>query len=134
MTAYCFAIGFFALWPTVGLVQGIWVDPATLLDRSPQQWSAGLTRGLWNTTIALALWLGGLAAAPDIGHANYLFFLKPVIAAGLALAFLDQPFTAPQLLAVVVVCGCVLVEPFWDQITAALGRRPAVARPARASR
>ncbi len=127
MTAYCFAIGFFALWPAVGALFGIWVDPTTLFDRTPQQWSAVLTLGIWNTTIAMALWLGGLAAAPDIGRANYLFFLKPVIAAALALAFLDQPFTPTQLLAVVVVCGCVLVELFWDQIAAALGRRSAVA-------
>ena len=124
MTAYCFAIGFFALWPTVGLVWGIWVDPTTLFDRTPQQWSAVLTLGVWNTTIAMALWLGGLAAAPDIGRANYLFFLKPVIAAALALAFLDQPFTVTQLLAVLVVCGCVLVELFWDQISGLFGRRP----------
>jgi drug/metabolite transporter (DMT)-like permease len=134
MTAYCFAIGFLALWPTVGLLWGIWVDPTTLFDRAPGQWAAVLTLGIWNTTIAMALWLGGLAAAPDIGRANYLFFLKPVIAAGLALAFLDQPFTATQLLAVVVVCGCVLVELFWDQIAAALGRRPVVARAERAPR
>lgn len=118
MTAYCFALGFLALWPTVGLVWGIWVDPTTLFDRTPQQWSAVLTLGIWNTTIAMALWLGGLAAAPDIGRANYLFFLKPVIAAGLALAFLDQPVTPTQLLAVVVVCGCVLVELFWEQLRA----------------
>lgn len=124
MTTYGFALGFLALWPTVGLVWGIWVDPTTLFDRPPQQWSAVLTLGLWNTTIAMALWLGGLAAAPDIGRANYLFFLKPVIAAGLALAFLDQPFTGTQLLAVLVVCGCVLVELFWDQITGLFGRRP----------
>lgn len=134
MTAYCFAIGFLALWPTIGLVWGIRVDPTTLFDRAPGQWAAVLTLGIWNTTIAMALWLGGLAAAPDIGRANYLFFLKPVIAAGLALAFLDQPFTATQLLAVLVVCGCVLVELFWDQIRAVLGRHRALARPGEAPR
>lgn len=128
MTTYSFGLGFFALWPTVGLVWGIWVDPTTLFDREPAQWTAVLTLGIWNTTIAMALWLGGLAAAPDIGRANYLFFLKPVIAAGLALAFLDQPVTAIQFLAILVICGCVAVEVFWDQISAA-SRRRAIRRP-----
>jgi len=90
----------------------VWVNPFTLFERpSGESWSL-LTLGLWNTTVTQVLWIGGLAAAADITRASYLFFLKPVIAAILALAVLAQPITALQMLAIILVTGCVAVELF----------------------
>ena len=60
-----------------------------------------------------------------MGRANYLFFLKPVIAALLALAILGSSITAVQVAAIVVVCGCVLVEIFYDQLATLFGGRGA---------
>ncbi|MEM8752129.1 MAG: EamA family transporter, partial [Pseudomonadota bacterium] len=62
---------------------------------------------------------GGLAAAPDITRASYLFFLKPVIAAVLAVFILAQEPTLLQGLAILVVTGSVLVEMFWTRLAAA---------------
>jgi threonine/homoserine efflux transporter RhtA len=67
----------------------------------------------WNTTITQFLWIGGLAAAPDITRGSYLFFLKPVIAACLAVVFLSQGLTAWQVLAIIVICTSVAVEASW---------------------
>lgn len=128
MTTLAIAIAALALWVGVGILFGIWVDFTSLFLREPREVAAILTLGLYNTTITQWLWLGGLAAAPDIARASYLFFLKPVIAALLALAFLDQPVTAVDWLAVTVICGAVGVEFFWAQLRstfAASRRKPA---------
>ncbi len=122
MTTLTFAVGAVALWLTVGLAWNIWVDPLSLFDREPVAYWSILTLGVWNTCIAFILWLWGLATVPDIGRANYLFFLKPVIAAGLAYTFLESDITAIQLLAIAIICGCVLIEVFYDQIAAAWNR------------
>ena len=120
-----FTIGAVGLWLVVGAAWGIWVDPTTLFERPPKAYLSVLTLGFWNTTIAMVLWLGGLAAVPDMGRANYLFFFKPVIAAGLAFFILRQEITAIQLLAIAAITLCVSVEVFYDRIKAALARRPA---------
>ncbi|HUF85884.1 MAG TPA: EamA family transporter [Thermohalobaculum sp.] len=92
-------------------------------NRAPSERSLGvnpgwwlLVLGLWNTTITQVCWFGGLSAAPDITRASYLFFLKPVIAALLAILVLTQYPTALQVLAILVVSGSVLVETFWSRI------------------
>ena len=126
MTTYTFALGFFALWPIVGLVWGTWVDPLTLFDRPLNNALAVITIGVWNTTIGFVLWLGGLALVPDTGRANYMFFLKPAIAAFLAVAFLGEAITLPQAAAILLVTGCVAVEVFWDEITGAWSKRAKV--------
>ena len=72
--------------------------------------------GIWNTTITQILWFGGLAAVPDITRGSYLFFLKPVIAAALALIILAQPISLMQMLAILIICGAVLIELAWPQI------------------
>ncbi|MFT6582461.1 MAG: drug/metabolite transporter (DMT)-like permease [Alphaproteobacteria bacterium] len=95
----------------------------TLFDRPTGQAVAILTIGWWNTTIAMVLWLGGLAALPDIGRANYLFFLKPVIAAGLAYFFLGDTVTVVQIAAIFAICACVSTELFWDYLRAVYGHR-----------
>ncbi|MEL6794769.1 MAG: EamA family transporter, partial [Pseudomonadota bacterium] len=59
---------------------------------------------------------GGLAAAADITRASYLFFLKPVIAAVLAIFILEQEPTLLQALAILLVTGSVFVEMFWPRI------------------
>jgi len=80
-----------------------------------------LTLGIWNTCIAMILWLWGLSSVPDMSRANYLFFLKPVIAAVLAYFIMGTRITAFQVLAILMVCGCVLVEVFYDQISSKIG-------------
>ena len=80
--------------------------------------------GLWiviglffyNTTITQFLWIGGLAAVPDITRGSYLFFLKPVIAVCLAALFLSQSPTPWQIMAIAVICFSVLVEIVWSRL------------------
>lgn len=74
---------------------------------------------IWLSIMGISLgyllfhWRGGLAAVPDITRGSYLFFLKPVIAAGLAVVFLSQGLTAWQVLAMIVICTSVAVEATW---------------------
>jgi len=125
MTTYTFALGFFALWLVVGGVWGIWVSPLTLFDRPPVQAGAILALGIWNTCIGFILWLWGLSNVPDLARGNYLFFLKPVIAALLAAFILGDTVTWIQIAAIVVITGFVLAELFYDELRAALRRQPA---------
>jgi len=115
VTALAMAIGGVALWAVVGAVWGTWVNPAALFDRPPREAWSLLVIALWNTTITQWLWIGGLANAPDITKASYLFFLKPVIAALLAFVLLAQPVTWIQVVAIAVICGAVAVEYAWDR-------------------
>ncbi len=115
MTAYTFAIGFFFLYAVVGLAWGVWVDPTSLFEKRPEQIAGILTIGIWNTAMAMTLWLAGLSFAPDAQRANYLFFLKPVIAAFLAVIFLGDALTWMQILAIFAICFCVALEYVWTQ-------------------
>jgi drug/metabolite transporter (DMT)-like permease len=131
ITALAMMLGGIGLWIGVGAAWGIWVNPLTLFDRAPSEASMGVNPGwwllilaLWNTTVTQLLWFGGLASAPDITRASYLFFLKPVIAAVLALVILGQETSLLQGLAILVVTGSVFVEMFWSRIA---GRRGAPA-------
>jgi len=123
MTTYTFALGAPFLWLVCGLAWGIWVNPLTLFDRPPGQAGALITLGIWNTCIGFILWLWGLGHVPDPARGNYLFFLKPVIAAVLAFFILGSHITVTQILAIVAVTGFVLGEIFYDEIRNALGRR-----------
>jgi len=122
ITAITMLTGAVGLWIVVGLFWKVWVNPATLFSRAPGQVASMLTLGFWNTTITQFLWIGGLAAVPDITRGSYLFFLKPVIAACLAVVFLKQGLTAWQLLAMIVICASVAVEASWGVL-----RRPGAA-------
>ncbi len=117
ITAITMALGSVGLWLLVGVSWDVWVNPATLFDRPAQQLGALITIALWNTTVTQFLWIGGLAAVPDITRGSYLFFLKPAIAVGLTLMFLGQPVTFMQWTAIAVICGAVLVEMNWDRVT-----------------
>ncbi len=119
ITAVTMFLGAVGLWVVVGVFWKIWVNPATLFDRPPGQISALLTLALWNTTITQFLWIGGLAAVPDITRGSYLFFLKPVIAAVLAVAFLSQDLTGWQIVAILVICSSVAVEALWAKFKTA---------------
>ncbi|MEM8797690.1 MAG: DMT family transporter [Pseudomonadota bacterium] len=128
-TAISLAIGGVGLWLAVGAFWGIWVNPLNLFAREASAATAFVDPGwwililaLWNTTITQILWFGGLAAAPDITRASYLFFLKPVIAAVLAIFILSEEPTVLQGLAIILVTGCVVVELFWPRISTALRR------------
>ena len=113
ITAITLTLGAFGLWIVVGLFWKIWINPATLFNRPPGQAASLLTIAIWNTTITQFLWIGGLAAVPDITRGSYLFFLKPAIAAFLAVLFLSQTLTPWQTLAMVVICASVFVEAAW---------------------
>lgn len=118
-------MGGIGLWLLVGAAWGEWVNPATIFDKPAlAAWSL-LILAIWNTTITQLLWFGGLAAAPDITRASYLFFLKPVIAAGLAILFLGSFPTILQVIAIVLVTGCVVVELYWPRLRALFGARGA---------
>lgn len=110
ITAVTMFIGAAGLWLVVGLFWEIWVNPFTVFDRPAKQAASLLTIALYNTTITQFLWIGGLAAVPDITRGSYLFFLKPVIAACLAVLFLSQSITAWQGLAIAVICASVIIE------------------------
>jgi drug/metabolite transporter (DMT)-like permease len=109
-------IGAVGLWIVVGLFWKIWVNPATLFSRAPGQIASLLTLAFWNTTITQFLWIGGLAAVPDITRGSYLFFLKPVIAACLAVVFLSQSLTSWQVLAIILILASVAVEALWEWV------------------
>ena len=115
-TTVSMSIGAAGLWVIVGLFWGIWVNPAGLFDKPASAAWPLLVLGLWNTTITQIMWFGGLAAVPDITRGSYLFFLKPLITAGLALLVLSQPVSLMQALAIIIICGAVLVELAWPLI------------------
>lgn len=110
VTAISMFVGGLGLWVVVGLAFGIWVNPLNLPQMPAREAWALVVIALWNTTITQYLWIGGLAHAPDITRASYLFFLKPAIAAILAVAVLLQPLTLVQLVAIIAICGSVVVE------------------------
>lgn len=112
--------GALGLWLLVGAAWGEWVNPLTLGAYSPDAVAAILVLALYNTTLTQFLWVGGLAAAPDITRAMYLFFLKPAVAALLALIFLSEVPTAWQFAAIVTITACVALEAGWDRVRARL--------------
>jgi len=116
VTAITMVLGAIGLWVVVGLFWKLWVNPLTLFNRTPEQTASLLTLALWNTTITQFLWIGGLAAVPDITRGSYLFFLKPVIAACLAIVFLNQSLTTWQTMAIFVICTSVVVEASWARL------------------
>ena len=122
ITAITLTIGAIGLWFVVGLFWKIWVNPFALFERSASQAASLIIIALWNTTITQYLWIGGLAAVPDITRGSYLFFLKPVIAAFLAVVFLNQNLTAWQILAILVICVSVLIEASWDRFKPGVGK------------
>lgn len=123
ITAITMMLGAVGLWLAVGLGFGLWVDPTTLFDRPGAAVAALLTIAIWNTTITQYLWIGGLAAVPDITRGSYLFFLKPVIAAALAVAFLGTELTWPAALAILIICGSVAAEFGWHRRRAATAEK-----------
>jgi drug/metabolite transporter (DMT)-like permease len=117
MTTYTFVLGFIALYPSIGLIWGIWVNPFDLFARSSTEYLSIITLGVWNTCIAFILWLWGLSKIPDVARGNYLFFLKPVIALCLAYFILEDKITINQLIAIAVITGFVIVEVFYTPIS-----------------
>jgi len=115
-TALTMAIGGAALWLVVGLAWGRWVDLASLPDKPTDAIVAIVVLALFNTTLTQFLWIGGLAATPDMTRGAYLFFLKPVIAAALAVAFLAQELSLYQVGAAALICSTVAVELSWPRI------------------
>ena len=117
MTTYTFVLGFIALYPSIGLIWGIWVNPFDLFARSSTEYLSIITLGVWNTCIAFILWLWGLSKIPDVARGNYLFFLKPVIALCLAYFILDDNITVNQLIAIAIITGFVIIEVFYTPIS-----------------
>ena len=117
MTTYTFVLGFIALYPSIGLIWGIWVNPFDLFDRTSVEFLSIITLGIWNTCIAFILWLWGLSKIPDVARGNYLFFLKPVIALCLAFFVLEDNITINQFIAIIVITGFVLMEIFYSSLS-----------------
>ena len=117
MTTYTFVLGFIALYPSIGLIWGIWVNPFDLFARSSTEYLSIITLGVWNTCIAFILWLWGLSKIPDVARGNYLFFLKPVIALCLAYFILEDNITINQLIAIAVITGFVIIEVCYTPIS-----------------
>lgn len=116
-TAITMMIGGLVLWVGVGLLFGRWVNFLTFTDIASAAAWAIVVLALYNTTLTQWLWIGGLAAAPDITRAMYLFFLKPVIAAVLAVVFLGTTLSMWQVLAILVICLAVVAEAYWERIS-----------------
>lgn len=114
ITALTMFLGSVGLWLIVGVFWSIWVNPLSLFSMETSQLTALLILAFWNTTITQFLWIGGLAAVPDITRGGYLFFLKPVIAAFLAIVFLNQTLTSWQFFAIAIICLAVLFEVVWS--------------------
>lgn len=114
ITAITMSIGALGLWLLVGGFWQIWVNPLMLFTLESQQLMALLILAFWNTTIAQFLWIGGLAAVPDMTTGGYFFFLKPVIATFLAIIFLNQSLTNWQFFAITIICLSVLFEVSWS--------------------
>ena len=115
-------IGGIGLWLLVGAAWGIWVNPASIVEKPAlAAWSL-IILALWNTTVTQLMWFGGLSAAPDITRASYLFFLKPVIAAVLAVVFLASYPTILQVVAIILVTSCVGIEIYWPRLRALFRR------------
>ena len=112
ITAITMMLGGIGLWVLVGVVFGVWAMPERLAQLPSSSLGYLLIIAFWNTTITQFLWIGGLAAVPDITRGSYLFFLKPVIAALLAVWILNQEITLVQMLAIAVVCASVFGEIF----------------------
>ena len=117
MTTYTFTLGFLALYPSIGIIWGIWVNPLDLFDRSSVEYFSIIALGIWNTCIAFILWLWGLSKIPDVARGNYLFFLKPVIALCLAFFILKDDISINQLIAIFVITGFVILEIFYTPIS-----------------
>jgi drug/metabolite transporter (DMT)-like permease len=118
ITAITLFIGGLVLWLGVGLLFGTWVNFLTLGSLASTAAIAIVVLALYNTTVTQWLWIGGLAAAPDMTRAMYLFFLKPVLAAFLAVVFLGTSLSVWQMLAILVICSAVAVEASWDRLFA----------------
>ena len=110
VTAISLVIGAIGLWLIVGIVFGIWVTPDRISTMSYVAISSLLAIAIFNTTITQFLWIGGLAAVPDITRGSYLFFLKPVIATLLAVIILGQIITVVQYIAIALVTSSVAAE------------------------
>jgi len=117
MTTYTFTLGFIALYPSIGIIWGIWVNPLDLFERSSVEYFSIITLGVWNTCIAFILWLWGLSKIPDVASGNYLFFLKPIIALFLAYFILEDVISINQLIAILAITGFVTLEIFYTPIS-----------------
>lgn len=123
ITAITLFLGGAVLWLGVGVLFGRWVDFTDIGTLTPVAVVSIIVLALYNTTLTQWLWIGGLAAVPDITRGMYLFFLKPVLAALLAVVFLGAELTIWQVLAIVVICGAVALEASWDRIRKPSARR-----------
>ncbi|HHI82920.1 MAG TPA: EamA family transporter [Rhizobiales bacterium] len=110
ITAITLFAGGAVLWLAVGVFFGRWVDFSGYWQLAPAAMVAIAVLCLYNTTLTQWLWIGGLAAVPDITRGTYLFFLKPVMAAFLSVFFLGTSLSVWQILAIIVICSAVAVE------------------------
>ncbi|MBO6493347.1 MAG: EamA family transporter, partial [Pelagibacteraceae bacterium] len=110
ITAITLFLGGFILWIGVGLLFGRWVAFWDFSDLAFTVMAGIIVIILYNTTLTQWLWIGGLAAVPDITRGSYLFFLKPVVAAFLSVTFLGISLSIWQVFAILIICSAVVTE------------------------
>ena len=110
ITAITLFLGGMVLWVGVGLLFGRWVVFTSFSDLAFPAMTGIVMLVLYNTTLTQWLWIGGLAAVPDITRGTYLFFLKPVMAAFLSVMYLGTTLSIWQVLAILVICSAVAIE------------------------
>jgi drug/metabolite transporter (DMT)-like permease len=110
ITAITLFLGGFILWIGVGLLFGRWVAFWDFSDLAFTVMVGIIVIILYNTTLTQWLWIGGLAAVPDITRGSYLFFLKPVVAAFLSVTFLGISLSIWQVFAILIICSAVVTE------------------------
>ena len=110
ITAITLFLGGFILWIGVGLLFGRWVSFWNFSDLALTVMVGIVVIILYNTTLTQWLWIGGLAAVPDITRGSYLFFLKPVVAAFLSVTFLGISLSIWQTFAILIICSAVATE------------------------
>jgi drug/metabolite transporter (DMT)-like permease len=110
ITAITLFFGGFILWIGVGLLFGRWVEFWNFSNLAFTAIIGIIVLALYNTTLTQWLWIGGLAAVPDITRGSYLFFLKPVMAAFLSITFLGISLSIWQILAILIICIAVANE------------------------
>ena len=109
------------LWVVVGAAWGEWVNPEFV--RSPAaririHYRARRVEHLhWLHLVAV-----GLSNVPDVSRGNYLFFLKPVIAALLAAFILNDDITTTQMAAIFAITGFVAAEIFYEPLRGRFGK------------
>jgi drug/metabolite transporter (DMT)-like permease len=93
---------------TVFLLPPMYLLEAPRLPTTVQVWSVVAVLGLGSSCLAYALW-NQVLSEEEASKAGVALFIIPVVAAGLSVVFLSEPFTPPLLAGMVLVFSGVLI-------------------------